>query len=116
MTMVNHSWVDEFPGAVTVCDREGIILELNQKAAETFKEDGGMELIGKNLFDCHPEPSLTKLKELFETRQVNVYTTEKDGIHKLIYQSPWTKNGKFAGFVEISLVIPKEYPHFVRDT
>jgi transcriptional regulator with PAS, ATPase and Fis domain len=113
--MTNHSWVDEFPGEVTVCDADGVILEMNQKSAETFKEDGGMGLIGKNLFDCHPEPARTALKKLLETKQLNIYTTERKGVHKIIYQSPWTKNGKYSGFVELSLVIPKEIPHFIRD-
>ena len=83
-TMTNHSWVDEFPGAVTVCDPEGIILEMNQKSAENFKDDGGMELIGKNMFDCHPEPARTKTRELLEKKRLNFYTTEKKGVHKLI--------------------------------
>ena len=113
--MTNHSWVDEFPAAVTVCDPKGVILEMNRKAAENFKDDGGMELIGKNLFDCHPEPSRTKLKELLETKRVNVYTTEKRGMHELIYQAPWCRNGKYCGFVELLLVVPSVIPHFIRD-
>jgi len=116
MTMAKHPWVTEFPGAITVCDPDGIIIEMNQTAAETFKEDGGMRLIGKSLFDCHPEPARTKLKELLKTRRLNVYTTEKNGVHKIIYQSPWIKNGKYAGFVEMSLVIPDQITHFIRDT
>ena len=113
--MTYHSWVDEFPCAVTVCDPNGIILEMNQKSAENFKDDGGMKLIGKSLLDCHPEPSLTKLKNLLEKKEANVYSTEKNGIRKLIYQSPWYKNGEYSGFVELSLEIPSEIPHFIRD-
>ena len=113
--MTNHTWVDEFPVAVTVCDTKGVVLEMNQKSAENFKDDGGMELIGKNLFDCHPEPSRTKLKELLETERINVYTTEKKGVHEVICQAPWYKNGKYCGFVELSLTIPSAIPHFVRD-
>ena len=47
--------MEEFPAAITVCDSAGIILEMNAKAAEDFKDDGGRQLIGKNLLDCHPE-------------------------------------------------------------
>ena len=25
--MIDHTWVKEFPGAITVCDADGIILE-----------------------------------------------------------------------------------------
>jgi transcriptional regulator with PAS, ATPase and Fis domain len=113
--MDKNTWLKEFPGAITVCDKEGLIFEMNDKAAQTFAEDGGYNLIGKNLLDCHPEPSRTKLKQLLETRQTNVYTIEKNCVKKLIYQSPWYKDGEYAGLVELSLEIPFEMPHFVRD-
>jgi hypothetical protein len=113
--VTTHSWVDEFPGAVTVCDPQGIILEMNHKAAQNFAEDGGQKLVGTNMLDCHPEPAKTKLKQLLEKRQMNVYTTEKMGVRKLIYQSPWYKAGEYRGFIELSLVIPIEIPNFIRD-
>lgn len=112
--MVAHSWVQGFPGAITVCDAEGIILEMNDQARRVFASDGGEKLIGANLFDCHPEPARSKLKRLMETRQTNVYTIEKKGSKKLIYQTPWYQDGKYCGFVELSLEIPFEMPHFVR--
>jgi len=112
--MNEHGWIKEFPAAVTVCDESGIILEMNDKAAKTFEADGGRELIGKNMLDCHPEPSRTKTERLLASREKNVYTIEKNGVKKLIYQSPWFKNGKYAGFVELSLEIPFEMPHFIR--
>ncbi|MEW5717417.1 MAG: PAS domain-containing protein [Chloroflexota bacterium] len=112
--MAEHSWITEFPGAVTVCDAEGIIIEMNDQAAQSFAGDGGRALIGKNLLDCHPEPARTKTKRLLETKQKNVYTIEKNGVKKLIYQSPWYRDGKFAGLVELGLEIPFEMPHFIR--
>ena len=112
--MAEHSWVQGFPGAITVCDRDGIILEMNDKSAKVFEEDGGKELIGTNLLGCHPEPARIKLEELMETRQANVYTIEKNGVKKLIYQTPWYKDGKYCGFIEMALVIPFQMPHFVR--
>lgn len=115
MKIPKNSWVKEFPGAITVCDPDGIILEMNDKAAESFQEDGGRALIGKNVLDCHPESARSKLQHLMDERQVNVYTVEKNGLKKLIYQSPWYKNGEYAGFLEISLEIPFELSHFVRD-
>jgi transcriptional regulator with PAS, ATPase and Fis domain len=115
MKTPENSWVKEFPGAVTLCDPDGIILEMNDKAALTFKEDGGRTLIGKNVFDCHPEPARSELAGLMKAHQRNVYTVEKNGVRKLIYQSPWYINGEYAGFIEISLEIPFEIPHFMRD-
>ncbi len=110
-----HNWIKEFPSAVTVCDAEGIITEMNNKSAETFEQDGGLNLIGQNLIDCHPEPSKSKLEELLKTQSKNVYTIEKNGKKKLIYQTPWYENGKYMGFVEISIEIPFEMPHLIRD-
>jgi transcriptional regulator with PAS, ATPase and Fis domain len=112
--MNENEWIKEFPAAVTVCDEEGIILEMNDKAAKTLEADGGRKLIGSNMLDCHPEPARTKTELLLASRVKNVYTIEKNGIKKLIYQSPWYKNGVYAGFVEISLEIPFELPHFIR--
>jgi hypothetical protein len=40
-----NSWINEFPGAVTVCDENGIILSMNQRAVEVFQEDGGLSLV-----------------------------------------------------------------------
>lgn len=112
--MIEHPWIKEFPGAVTVCDADGIILEMNAKSAQTFAKEGGEKLVGRNLMDCHPEAAQEKLRALLESGQPNVYTIEKNGQKKLIYQSPWYQDGKYAGFVELSLVIPAEMPHFVR--
>lgn len=112
--MQPHEWVESFPGAVTVCDREGIIIELNDRAVRAFAKDGGRGLIGQNVLDCHPEPARTKLREMMADQKPNVYTTEKNGVKKLIYQTPWYAGGEYAGFVEISLEIPFEMPHFVR--
>jgi transcriptional regulator with PAS, ATPase and Fis domain len=112
--MTQHQWIDEFPAAITICDPDGILLEMNDRAARTLEKDGGRLLLGKSMLDCHPEPARTKTVELLGRREKNVYTIEKDGVKKLIYQSPWYKNGEFAGFVELSLEIPFELPHFVR--
>jgi transcriptional regulator with PAS, ATPase and Fis domain len=112
--MSDHAWIKEFPAAVTVCDAEGIILEMNDKSARTFEADGGYNLIGSNMLDCHPGLSRQKTERLLAAKTKNVYTIEKNGVKKLIYQSPWYKDGEYAGFVEISLEIPFEMPHFVR--
>lgn len=78
-------WIKEFPAAVTVCDEHGIILDLNDKAAMTFEKDGGRNLIGSNMHDCHPAHARLKTEALLASREKNVYTIEKDGIRKLIY-------------------------------
>ena len=113
--MSPNAWVKGFPAAVTVCDTEGRILEMNDKSIEVFAADGGAALIGTNVLDCHPEPSRTKLRGMMDGRTANVYTIRKNGKKKLIYQAPWHQDGVYAGFVELSLEIPWELPHFDRD-
>jgi transcriptional regulator with PAS, ATPase and Fis domain len=115
MMTFDNFWIEEFSGSVTVCDENGIILSMNKKAEEVFKEDGGISLVGKNALDCHPEPSRSKFAEMLKTHLENVYTIEKRGKKKLIYQSPWFNKGIFGGIVELSLEIPMELPHFVRE-
>ncbi|MBI5303207.1 MAG: diguanylate cyclase [Chloroflexi bacterium] len=112
--MTKNSWVDEFPGAITVSDRDGVILEMNAKSAQTFAADGGGKLIGTNMLLCHPEPARTKLQNLLDSPRANVYTIEKNGVKKLIYQTPWYQDGKCMGLVELALEIPFDLPHFVR--
>jgi transcriptional regulator with PAS, ATPase and Fis domain len=112
--MTDQMWVKEFPGAITVCDADGIILAMNDKALQSFESSGGAGLIGSSLLDCHPEPARSKLQHLLEARQANAYTIEKNGARKLIYQSPWYENGGYRGLIEFSLEIPAEMPHFVR--
>jgi transcriptional regulator with PAS, ATPase and Fis domain len=112
--LIEHTWFQGFPGAITVCDRAGIILEMNDRAAQSFAAEGGAGLIGSNVLDCHPEPSRTKLAHLLATGNANVYTIEKHGVKKLIYQTPWYRDGGYAGIVELALEIPAAMPHFVR--
>ena len=105
-----HAWVEELPAVISVCDADGIIIEMNKKAIEYFDEDGGERLIGTNILDCHPEPSRTKFEAMIKAEQDNIYNFEEDGIRMMAYQAPWYKDGKYAGFVEILLEIPEETP------
>jgi len=109
-----HEWIQGFPAAITVCDSHGVILEMNDKAAETFEDEGGANLVGSNLMDCHNATSQARIKEMLATGSKNAYTIEKHGKRKLIYQAPWFENGVCMGLVELSLELPTEMPHFVR--
>lgn len=112
--MEGHNWMKQFPAAVTICDCNGVILDMNDKAAQSFESDGGYALIGTNLLDCHPEPARSKVEKILCNCEKNIYTIEKNGVKKLIYQCPWFEDGHYAGFVELSLEIPFEMEHFVR--
>ena len=107
-------WLNGLPYAITVCDLQGIILEMNEKAVESFRKYGGAALVGKNLLDCHSESSRSKLLHLLESGERNIYTIEKNGIRKLICQTPWFQNNQRCGMVELSIEIPWDMPHFQR--
>lgn len=106
--------IKESDFGVTICDREGKITYMNDRAKKIFRNYGD-DLIGKSLFDCHPEPAKSKLKDMLKDEKKNVYTIEKNGIKKMIYQIPVYEDGEYCGFCELSLEIPLIIPHFKRD-
>jgi hypothetical protein len=54
------------------------------------------------------------IMSMLETGASNSYTIEKDGVKKLIHQTPWRVDGVVKGLVEFSIVLPPELPHFKR--
>ena len=108
---------DYFEGAdvaVTICAKDGTILDMNAKSRKTFLKPGRDELIGANVLDCHPEPARSLLADMLNNPRVNVYTVEKEGVKKLIYQCPWYDGKAYAGFMELSIVLPEVLPNRVR--
>lgn len=109
------NWIKEVPFVATVCDKEGIILEMNDASLKAFAEDGGEKLIGTNVLDCHPEPSRTQLADMLVTQEKNIYTVEKNGKKKMIAQLPWYSEGEYAGFVELHIELPEAMEEKVRE-
>lgn len=99
--------------AVTISDKDGNIIYMNDKSKATF--ESGKSLIGKNLKECHNEISWKKIQELIANNETNAYTIEKKGQKKMIFQTPWYNDkNKVMGLIEFSLVIPYEMPHYIR--
>lgn len=109
----NFDWVEEMGCAATVCDTEGTVLYMNALARATFASHGDMR--GRNLMPCHSERSKDIIRHMLATGENNAYTITKGGRKKLIFQTPWRKNGRIAGLVELSMVIPADMPHYDRD-
>lgn len=107
-------WWEDVGAAVTVADATGRIVAMNRRAAETFVAEGGHALLGSDVFACHPEPARSLLRELYAERRANHYTISTRGQHKIIHQMPFYSGSEFAGFVEISIPLPPELPHFER--
>ena len=95
-----------------MCDTEGVILYMNEKARATFAKHG--DLIGRNLFDCHSERSREMIRRMLASGGTNAYTIEKQGVRKMIYQTAWKEHGEIRGLVEISMEIQREMPHYIR--
>lgn len=108
-------WWNEVGAAITVADAKGRIVAMNRRAEEVFASDGGRALIGSDVFGCHPEPARSLLGEMYANQRPHHYTIRKLGQTKIIHQLPIFEDGRFAGFVEISIPIPDRLPHFDRD-
>jgi len=108
-------WADTVNGSITVCDKDGIIQYMNEASQKSFSADGGNSLVGKSLFPCHNQNSAQMIRTMVGEGNTNAYTITKKGVRKLIYQTPYFEDGKVAGLVEFSFVIPEEMPHHNRD-
>lgn len=102
---------NELDSSVTVCDKNGIIIFMNEKSCKSFEKYGGKELIGKNLFNCHNSNSCKIIKELLREDKSNTYTVTKNDKKKLIHQTPWHKDGKVMGLIEFSIDLPEKVPN-----
>lgn len=112
---MDQNWIDGLALSITICDKSGKIIYLNDRSARQFVKYGGHQLIDKSLYDCHPEASCRKIRDLMAKPGTNIYTIEKSGIRKMIVQSPWFENEEFGGLVEFSFELPAEIPHFLRE-
>lgn len=109
MNTETFPWADELDCAATVCDREGIVLYQNRRSIEV-----NGDVRARSLIPCHNERSRGIIARLLAEGGRNVYTIQKRGVHKLIYQTVWRREGTIAGLVEFSMEIPEEMPHFIR--
>lgn len=108
-------WAFRMNCAVTVADAECNIIYMNERSRLTFAGRGGANLIGHNLMEYHNDNSKAIIRRLLAEGGTNAYTIEKEGLRKMIFQSAWFDGeGKVAGLVELSMVIPDDMPHYIR--
>lgn len=106
-------WADEIGCAVTICDCDGKILYMNDRSRQTFARHG--DIIGHDLFSYHPERAQEMIRHMLATGETNAYSITKNGQKKIIYQTPWRRDGEIAGLVELSIPLPPDMPHYDRD-
>jgi len=110
--MNNFNWAEELDCAITVCDCEASVVYQNAKSRKTFANNGDM--VGKNLKGCHSSESWKKILAMLGEGKSNTYTIEKEGVKKLIHQTPWLVDDRIMGLVEFSFEIPEQCPHYKR--
>lgn len=104
------AWITTLDCNVTVCNTACELIYMNEKAEKMY----GSDILGKSLRDCHTDASWAKMEHIIATGESNSYTIEKRGVKKMIHQLPYYQNGKVAGIVELSVVIPFDAPHYIR--
>lgn len=102
-------WPEELDCAITVCDTECIVTYQN---ARSLAVNGNMG--EKSIIPCHNDHSREIIRRLLAEGGRNVYTIDKRGVRKLIYQTAWREKGEVRGLVEFSMEIPVEMPCFNR--
>ena len=70
------NWQEEFQVAITISDAQGNVLYMNQKAANTFANYGGKELIGKSMLNCHKPQSVEKILKLI-SQEIQTFILSK---------------------------------------
>lgn len=105
-------WADRIGCALTICDADCKILYMNQRSRETFARHG--DIIGHDLLQYHPPRAIEMIHKMLSTGITNAYTIQKGDVRKLIYQTPWYRDGKIAGLAELSIPLPADMPHYVR--
>jgi DUF438 domain-containing protein len=117
-------WADRCNFAVTICDCNANVIYMNEKSRATFAKYGN--IIGNSLKDCHSPKSWEMIGKLLSEGASNSYTITKNGINKLIHQTPWyttdpqkgrvLEDGRIVGgLVELSIELPADMPHYNRD-
>lgn len=102
-------WTDELNCAVTVCDTEGAVIYQNDRSLAV-----NGDVRGRSLLPCHNDRSRGIIARLLAEGGTNVYTIEKHGRRKLIYQTVWRTDGRICGLAEFSMELPETLPHYVR--
>ena len=93
--------------AVTIADQDFQISFMNDRAAAFYGEDGGMELIGKNLLDCHRDEHKTVIRAAYDRYRADDLTPtryhakKEGGTFESIVHIPLMVEGEFRGIAEL---------------
>ena len=111
----NGKWISTYPAEIMVCDQDGMILEMSDVSVGIYEKEGGINMIGRNVFDHHEEPAKSQMMNVVKQKRHVMYTAEKGGLKKLVSIAPWYEKGEYAGFALIVLDLPDRLPNIVKD-
>ncbi|MDE7427225.1 MAG: PAS domain-containing protein [Muribaculaceae bacterium] len=107
-------WAMGVDCAITVVDTECRIIFMNERSRQTFASRG--DIMGHDIMEYHNPRSQAIIRRLLDEGGSNAYTIHKNGVKKMIYQTAWHKpDGAIGGLVELSMIIPEEMPHYIRN-
>jgi PAS domain-containing protein len=98
---------DGLRAAVTISDQDFQISFMNDRAIVFYAKDGGAELIGKNLLDCHTAEQQAVLRQAYARYRAGDFTPtryraqKEDGAPESIVHIPLMVEGQFRGVAEL---------------
>ena len=100
---------DGLRASVTIADQDFRIRFMNDRSIAFYAEDGGAELVGKNLLDCHNAEQGTVIRDAYARYRAQ----KEDGAPESIVHIPLMVEGQFRGIAEL---IWKERADLVFDS
>lgn len=84
------SVLDQDRTPIVLCDINHKIIYMNQVAIERYEYEGGAELLGENLLDCHDESSIILINKVLDwfkesTKNNIIHTFYNDEENKDVY-------------------------------
>ncbi len=98
--------LDEDKAPVVICDLVHTIVYMNPSACEHYSEQGGAELLGKSLLDCHNPKSIEMINKVIDWFKANsdnnrIFTFHSEKENKDVYMIALRdEEGKLIGYYE----------------
>lgn len=100
------SVLDEDKAPIVICDLDHRIIYMNPVACQHYRKQGGAELLGKSLLDCHNAKSgemINRVLDWFRESPVNnrIFTFRNEKENKDVYMIALrAESGELIGYYE----------------
>lgn len=98
--------LDEDKAPVVICDLEHTIIYMNPVACDRYEQQGGAELLGKSLLDCHNAKSNEMINRVLDWFRANsdnnrIFTFRNEKENKDVYMVALRdESGELIGYYE----------------